>query len=225
MKGTPHALSLQPQHQRSQSLQDMDLSRSDKTWRVCDHRMLVNPVSDNTRHGCFDTMLEESDTVPCTTAACRNYCNSVGSRDSLAPLPVHHAKTNSMPVCMASTHVAAAMDMLNGNGTPYSDTQHENIPSPVSMSNSHSMCSIRESWGDGGLGQRALRTINDHRGDDLDSLVDLRKSLPPSTSMPLWLEQTVERRGRKVSVPAKLMTPKREEAPRKVTTLLHPRCS
>ena len=225
MKGTPHALSLQPQHQRSQSLQDMDLSRSDKTWRVCDHRMLVNPVSDNTRHGCFDTMLEESDTVPCTTAACRNYCNSVGSRDSLAPLPVHHAKTNSMPVCMASTHVAAAMDMLNGNGTPYSDTQHENIPLPVSMSNSHSMCSIRESWADGELGQHALRTINDHRGDDLDSLVDLRKSLPPSTSMPLWLEQTVERRGRKVSVPAKLMTPKREEAPRKVTTLLHPRCS
>lgn len=166
-------------------------------------------------------------------ARCHHHCNSDGSRNRPLPIPVH-TKTNSMPVSMAATHVTA-MNMLNGNATTTSfcDNQNENIM--VSMSNSHSMCSIREStwgdvaWGDPQSGQHALRTINDHHGNDLNKLVDLRKSLPPSTSMPLWLEQSVDRRahttGRKISVPAKFMTPKREEAPRKVIISLHPSCS
>ena len=186
----------------------MDLSCSDNAWRMRNHCTRGNPA-DRVSH---DAYLEMMNRCSETDAADRQQFNSTRPHDAVQP---SHTKTSSMPVSMPTSHVTA-MNIRNGNGNPFCD--NENV-SPTS--NIHSMCSIMESsWGDADSDERAVQTVDDRRGDDLHKAVDLRSTMPLSTSMPLWLEQRVDRRahscGRKISVPARFTTAKKDETQRKV---------
>ena len=169
-----------------------------------------NPADRVSQPAYLEMMVRGSETE--TLAADQQQFNSTRPHDAVRP---SHNKTTSMPVPMPAAHVTA-MNMRNGNGTPFCD--NENV-SPTS--NIHSMCSIMESsWGDADSDERGVQSINDRRGDDLHKAVELRSTMPLSTSMPLWLEQRVDRRahscGRKISVPARFMTEKKDEPQRKV---------
>ena len=210
-QGPCRTLSLQPQHIRSRSLQDMDLSCSDNAWRMRNHHARGGNPADRVSHDAYLEMMVRGSEKE-TDAADRQQFNSTRPHDAVKP---SHTKTSSMPVSMPMAHVTA-MNIRNGNRTPFCD--NENV-SPTS--NIHSMCSIMESsWGDADSDERAIQTGDDRHSDDLHKAVDLRSTMPLSTSMPLWLEQRVDRRahscGRKISVPARLMTAKKDEPQRKV---------